>query len=193
MTDGEWGIGISPRRVTLSTVGLVPQIEKLMAETGSIWRSRCTRRTNELRGRIDAGQSQIFAATTARLLPLAADTTAQANHFRICACCAASTIPSSKRAQLAKLLRGIPQQSQRDSIQSPSRQRAICGRRTRNRAFPKRLARCRRADQRAPAARRRHSSGLRAAARRGTGPHAARKTPGCGSRLIRSWEHASSV
>src|SRR5258705_6745072 len=33
MTDGEWGIGISPRRVTLSTVGLVPQIEKLMAET----------------------------------------------------------------------------------------------------------------------------------------------------------------
>ena len=27
------GIGISPRRLTLSTVGLVPQIEKLMAET----------------------------------------------------------------------------------------------------------------------------------------------------------------
>jgi len=33
MTDGDWGVGISPRRVTLSTVGLVPQIEKLMAET----------------------------------------------------------------------------------------------------------------------------------------------------------------
>ena len=33
VTDGDWGIGISPRRVTLSTVGLVPQIEKLMAET----------------------------------------------------------------------------------------------------------------------------------------------------------------
>jgi 23S rRNA (adenine2503-C2)-methyltransferase len=33
ITDGEWGIGISPRRVTLSTVGLVPQIEKLMDET----------------------------------------------------------------------------------------------------------------------------------------------------------------
>jgi 23S rRNA (adenine2503-C2)-methyltransferase len=32
-TDNEWGVGISPRRVTLSTVGLVPQIEKLMAET----------------------------------------------------------------------------------------------------------------------------------------------------------------
>jgi 23S rRNA (adenine2503-C2)-methyltransferase len=33
ITDNEWGVGISPRRVTLSTVGLVPQIEKLMAET----------------------------------------------------------------------------------------------------------------------------------------------------------------
>ncbi|MGH7827976.1 MAG: 23S rRNA (adenine(2503)-C(2))-methyltransferase RlmN [Candidatus Binatia bacterium] len=33
ITDTYWGIGISPRRVTLSTVGLVPQIEKLMAET----------------------------------------------------------------------------------------------------------------------------------------------------------------
>ena len=33
INDGDWGVGISPRRVTLSTVGLVPQIEKLMAET----------------------------------------------------------------------------------------------------------------------------------------------------------------
>ena len=33
ITDCDWGLGISPRRVTLSTVGLVPQIEKLMSET----------------------------------------------------------------------------------------------------------------------------------------------------------------
>ena len=33
ITDGQWGLGISPRRVTLSTVGLIPQIEKLMEET----------------------------------------------------------------------------------------------------------------------------------------------------------------
>jgi 23S rRNA (adenine2503-C2)-methyltransferase len=33
ITDGDWGVGISPRRVTLSTVGLVPQIKKLMEET----------------------------------------------------------------------------------------------------------------------------------------------------------------
>lgn len=33
MTDGSCGMGISPRRVTLSTVGLVPQIKRLMEET----------------------------------------------------------------------------------------------------------------------------------------------------------------
>ena len=33
MTDTSWGIGVSPRRITLSTVGLVPQIQRLMAET----------------------------------------------------------------------------------------------------------------------------------------------------------------
>jgi 23S rRNA (adenine2503-C2)-methyltransferase len=33
ITDSDWGIGLSPRRVTLSTVGLVPQIKKFMEET----------------------------------------------------------------------------------------------------------------------------------------------------------------
>ncbi|MGH7771991.1 MAG: 23S rRNA (adenine(2503)-C(2))-methyltransferase RlmN [Candidatus Binatia bacterium] len=33
MTDASGGIGISPRRITLSTVGLVPQIKRLMEET----------------------------------------------------------------------------------------------------------------------------------------------------------------
>jgi 23S rRNA (adenine2503-C2)-methyltransferase len=33
ITDATWGIGISPRRVTLSTVGLVPQIQRLIEET----------------------------------------------------------------------------------------------------------------------------------------------------------------
>jgi 23S rRNA (adenine2503-C2)-methyltransferase len=33
MSDTSWGVGISPRRITLSTVGLVPQIHKLMNET----------------------------------------------------------------------------------------------------------------------------------------------------------------
>lgn len=33
ISDTAWGIGISPRRITLSTVGLVPQMERLMEET----------------------------------------------------------------------------------------------------------------------------------------------------------------
>ena len=33
IADANYGIGISPRRITLSTVGLVPQIQKLMEET----------------------------------------------------------------------------------------------------------------------------------------------------------------
>jgi 23S rRNA (adenine2503-C2)-methyltransferase len=33
MTDTSWGLGFSSRRITLSTVGLVPQIRKLMDET----------------------------------------------------------------------------------------------------------------------------------------------------------------
>lgn len=33
MSDADWGIGISSRRITLSTVGLVPQMKRLMEET----------------------------------------------------------------------------------------------------------------------------------------------------------------
>jgi 23S rRNA (adenine2503-C2)-methyltransferase len=33
LSEPSWGVGISPRRITLSTVGLVPQIRKLMEET----------------------------------------------------------------------------------------------------------------------------------------------------------------
>ena len=52
MTDGDWGIGISPRRVTLSTVGLVPQIEKLMAETRVNLAVSLHAATDELRGEL---------------------------------------------------------------------------------------------------------------------------------------------
>lgn len=52
ITDGEWGIGISPRRVTLSTVGLVPQIEKLMEQTRVNLAISLHAPTNELRGEL---------------------------------------------------------------------------------------------------------------------------------------------
>ena len=52
ITDGEWGVGISPRRVTLSTVGLVPQIERLMEETRVNLAISLHAPTNELRGEL---------------------------------------------------------------------------------------------------------------------------------------------
>jgi len=52
MTDGSWGLGIAPRRVTLSSVGLIPQIEKLMAETNVSLAISLHAATEELRGRL---------------------------------------------------------------------------------------------------------------------------------------------
>ena len=47
-----WGMGISPRRITVSTVGLVPMIEKLMTETSVHLAVSLTATTNELRDRL---------------------------------------------------------------------------------------------------------------------------------------------
>jgi 23S rRNA (adenine2503-C2)-methyltransferase len=47
-----WGMGISPRRITVSTVGLVPMIEKLMAETAVHLAVSLTATTNELRDKL---------------------------------------------------------------------------------------------------------------------------------------------
>jgi 23S rRNA (adenine2503-C2)-methyltransferase len=52
ITDGEWGLGISPRRVTLSTVGLVPQMQRLMEETQVNLAISLHAPTEELRGEL---------------------------------------------------------------------------------------------------------------------------------------------
>jgi 23S rRNA (adenine2503-C2)-methyltransferase len=52
MTDNSWGIGISPRRITLSTVGLVPQIRKLMDETNVSLAISLHAATDELRSQL---------------------------------------------------------------------------------------------------------------------------------------------
>jgi 23S rRNA (adenine2503-C2)-methyltransferase len=52
MTDTSWGIGISPRRITLSTVGLVPQIQRLMEETKVNLAVSLHAATDELRGQL---------------------------------------------------------------------------------------------------------------------------------------------
>jgi 23S rRNA (adenine2503-C2)-methyltransferase len=52
MTDTSWGIGISPRRITLSSVGLVPQIHTLMDETKVNLAISLHAPTDELRARL---------------------------------------------------------------------------------------------------------------------------------------------
>ena len=107
ITDGEWGIGISPRRVTLSTVGLLPQIEKLMEETRVNLAISLHAPTNELR---------------AELMPVNRKYSLE----QLLDCCRKLPIPRRKRItfeyvllggvndseqqarQLAGLLRGIP-------------------------------------------------------------------------------------
>jgi 23S rRNA (adenine2503-C2)-methyltransferase len=107
ITDGEWGLGISPRRVTLSTVGLVPQIEKLMEQTRVNLAISLHAPTNELRG---------------ELMPVNRKYSLE----QLLECCRKLPIPRRKRItfeyvllggvndseqqalQLARLLRGIP-------------------------------------------------------------------------------------
>jgi 23S rRNA (adenine2503-C2)-methyltransferase len=107
ITDGEWGLGISPRRVTLSTVGLVPQIEKLMEETRVNLAISLHAPTNELR---------------AELMPVNRKYSLE----QLLDCCRKLPLPRRKRItfeyvllggvndseaqarQLARLLRGIP-------------------------------------------------------------------------------------
>jgi 23S rRNA (adenine2503-C2)-methyltransferase len=48
----EWGMGISPRRITVSTVGLVPMMERLLSETPVNLAVSLHATTNELRDRI---------------------------------------------------------------------------------------------------------------------------------------------
>ena len=52
MIDATWGLEISPRKITLSSVGLVPQIQKLMEETNITFAISLHAATEELRGRL---------------------------------------------------------------------------------------------------------------------------------------------
>lgn len=52
MVDASWGLAIAPRKITLSTVGLVPQIQKLMEETNVTLAISLHAASEELRGRL---------------------------------------------------------------------------------------------------------------------------------------------
>jgi 23S rRNA (adenine2503-C2)-methyltransferase len=107
ISNGEWGIGISPRRVTLSTVGLVPQIQQLMEDTHVNLAISLHAPTDELRG---------------DLMPV----NRKYSLSQLLDCCRKLPVPRRKRItfeyvllggvndseqharQLAKLLQGIP-------------------------------------------------------------------------------------
>ncbi len=79
-----WGIGISPRRITLSTVGLVPQIRRLMEETNVNLAISLHAPTDELRGQLMPVNRKYSLSRVNGLLPRAADSAAQAHYLRIC-------------------------------------------------------------------------------------------------------------
>jgi 23S rRNA (adenine2503-C2)-methyltransferase len=89
MTDNRWGIGLSPRRITLSTVGLVPQIYRLMDETKVNLAISLHAATDELR-------SQLMPVNRKYSLRQLVD------------CCRALPIPRRKRITFEYvLLRGV--------------------------------------------------------------------------------------
>lgn len=107
ITDSQWGIGISPRRVTLSTVGLVPQIEKLMAETKVHLAISLHAPNNELRGRlmpVNRKYSLAQLIDCCRSLPIPRRTRITFEYVLL-----QGVNDSDQHArELAKLLRGIP-------------------------------------------------------------------------------------
>jgi 23S rRNA (adenine2503-C2)-methyltransferase len=96
ITDGEWGVGISPRRVTLSTVGLVPQIEKLMAQTRVNLAISLHAASDSLRGEL---------MPVNRKYPLA----------QLLECCRSLPIPRRKRITFEYVLLGHVNDSEQDA------------------------------------------------------------------------------
>jgi 23S rRNA (adenine2503-C2)-methyltransferase len=89
MTDAEAGIGISPRKITLSTVGLVPQIKRLMEET-------CVNLAISLHATTDELRSELMPIN--RKYPLA----------ELIDCCRSLPIPRRRRITFEYvLLRGL--------------------------------------------------------------------------------------
>jgi 23S rRNA (adenine2503-C2)-methyltransferase len=89
ITDTSWGIGISPRRVTVSSVGLVPQIQRLMDDTRVNLAISIHAPTDEIRG---------------RLMPI----NRKYNLEQLMECCRSLPIPRRKRITFEYvLLRGV--------------------------------------------------------------------------------------
>jgi 23S rRNA (adenine2503-C2)-methyltransferase len=104
MTDTSWGLGFSPRRVTLSSVGLVPQIKRLMEETRVNLAISLHAASDEVRG---------------RLMPV----NRKYSLRELIECCRALPIPRRKRITFEYvLLRGV-----NDSVQDAEQLAQLLG------------------------------------------------------------------
>ena len=79
-----WGMGISPRRITVSTVGLVPMMERLLAEFPSVNLAVSLHATtNELRDRLAPINKRYPLEAAYRRVPRPADQAARPHHLRV--------------------------------------------------------------------------------------------------------------
>jgi len=92
-----WGLGISPRRITVSTVGLVPQLERLVRETSVHVAVSLTAARDELRDRL---------MPVNRRYPLA----------ELMAACRRLDLPRRKRVTLEYVLLGGVNDGERDAV-----------------------------------------------------------------------------
>ena len=100
-----WGMGISPRRVTVSTVGLVPTMERLLAEFPSVNLAVSLHATtDELRDRLAPINKRYPLEAAYRRVPRPADQAARPRHFRVRDAAPASTIRPPTRAGWCELL-----------------------------------------------------------------------------------------
>ena len=128
MIDAAWGLAIAPRKITLSTVGLVPQIQKLMEETNVTLAISLHAATDELRGRlmpVNRKYSLEQLIDCCRNLPLPRRKT---DHLRICFVARRERFGGGCRGAVPAVAR-CAEQGKRDSVQSPSRQRISPARR----------------------------------------------------------------
>jgi 23S rRNA (adenine2503-C2)-methyltransferase len=98
MSDTSWGMGISPRRITLSTVGLIPQIQRLMEDTRVNLAISLHAPNEEIRG---------------RLMPV----NRKYSLTELMECCRSLPVPRRKRITFEYVLLSGVNDSERDALE----------------------------------------------------------------------------
>ncbi len=80
----EWGMGISPRRITVSTVGLVPSMDRLLADFPVHLAVSLHATTDEVRDRIAPINKRYPLTRPDRRVQGVADRATAADHVRVC-------------------------------------------------------------------------------------------------------------